>query len=159
MCRREIPAPNEASSQRKPHQGCEKKPDKPMLLHATPNLRFPPTIPLRVPLPQGTPERTWLRTCRGSTSICRRPKPTARRPDGQSVRPHQPRPDRMPHVAIPFFAQRVGTLDVKIEKVRRDAPRGIATHGLHSSSSQVSPIRLCPKLRCGSVATSLNPAS
>ena len=38
-------------------------------------------------------------------------------------------------------------------------PRGIGTHGFHNSSSQVSPIRSWPKLRCGSVATSLNPAS
>ncbi len=70
----------------------------------------------------------------------------------------KPRCDCAPDGAKAFFAQRMCAFDVKVDQVRRDAPRCIATRGFHSSSSQVSPIRSCPKLRCGSVATSLNPA-
>ena len=65
----------------------------------------------------------------------------------------------MHRVDIGLVAELLGPALVEREHFWRDAPRLIATLGLHSSRSQVSPIRLCPKLRCGSLATSVKPWS
>jgi hypothetical protein len=58
-----------------------------------------------------------------------------------------------------FGPELMSFLFVKFQKFRRDAAQLIAPRRGHNSRSQVSPIRLCPKLRCGSLATSTNPAS
>ena len=61
-------------------------------------------------------------------------------------------------IFAPIVAQLLCPALVERHQFWRDAPLYIATLGLHSSRSQVSPIRLCPKLRCGSLATSVKPA-
>ena len=81
------------------------------------------------------------------------------RPSAPAHDPRQCRPHGAPHVQVGLGAQLMRPPLVECHQFRRHAARSIAPRPRHSSRSQVSPIRLWPKLRCGSVAIRTKPAS